>query len=233
MEYSRMITEALNNIKTDWKDIIENILLNFPILEKQLLEEENNLKKLLKIFPPKELIFNCFNYFNFQDLKVVIIGQDPYHQNNQANGLCFSVNDNIKIPPSLNNIFKEMYNDKNIKIKNGNLEYLSKQGILLLNTTLTVRESSPNSHYKYWKGFTDKVIDYILSNSENIVFLLWGNNAKKLLKNKNHKSHYILESNHPSPLSANRGGWFNNGHFEKTNIYLENLGKKKIEFRIK
>ena len=127
----------------------------------------------------------------------------------------------LKFPQSLNNIFKEIYKDKNIKLKNGNLDYLTKQGILLLNTTLTVRESSPNRHYKLWKGFSDKIIDYILENKKNIVFMLWGNNAEKLLVKKKVENHYILISNHPSPLSANRGGLFNNCHFDKANQYLE------------
>ena len=169
-------------------------------------------------------------------MKVVIIGQDPYHQKNQANGLCFSVSDNIKIPPSLNNIFKEIYKDKNIKIKNGNLEYLAKQGVLLLNNTLTVTESEPNSHYKYWKGFSNKIIEYILLNKNNIVFLLWGNNAKNIFKNIikdsniNLENHLILKASHPSPLSANKSGWFDNNHFIKTNEFLKSKNKEEIKF---
>lgn len=232
MGCNRMIEESLNFVKTDWKNIIINILNEYPNLNSQLEDEEKNFDGLLKIFPPKHLIFSCFNYFNFNELKVVIIGQDPYHQLNQANGLCFSVNDNIKIPPSLKNIFKEIYEDKNININNGNLEYLAKQGVLLLNTTLTVRESSPNSHFKYWKGFTEKIVNYILEKNDKIVFLLWGGNAKKLIKeNEYDNKHLILRCNHPSPLSANKGGWFNNKHFIKTNEYLDNNSLGKINFR--
>lgn len=223
----------LQNINTDWKEIITKILNSEKLgsIEEKLSEEYQNFEGLSEIYPKKELIFNAFNYFNFKDLKVVIIGQDPYHQPNQANGLCFSVNDNIKIPPSLKNIFKEIYSNYNLELPNltnGNLEYLAKQGVLLLNNTLTVRQSSPNSHLQIWKGFSNEIINYILQNNENIVFLLWGNNAKKILKNKDIKNNYILEANHPSPLSANKGGWFGNQHFTKTNEILEKCNKEKI-----
>ena len=226
---------CIDIIKTDWKEIITDILKSdkFNDIEKNLIEEYENFEGLAEIYPKKELIFNAFNYFNFEELKVVIIGQDPYHQPNQANGLCFSVNENIKIPPSLKNIFKEIYNNYDLELPNqtnGNLEYLAQQGILLLNNTLTVRQSTPNSHLKIWKGFSDEIIKYILKNHNNIVFLLWGNNAKKILKNKNIKNHYILEANHPSPLSANKGGWFGNKHFIKTNEILSKNNKKEINW---
>lgn len=223
----------LQNINTDWKKIITKILNSEKLgsIEEKLSEEYEKFEGLSEIYPKKELIFNAFNYFNFKDLKVVIIGQDPYHQPNQANGLCFSVNDNIKIPPSLKNIFKEIYNNYNLELPNltnGNLEYLAKQGVLLLNNTLTVRHSTPNSHLQIWKGFSNEIINYILQNNDNIVFLLWGNNAKKILKNKDIKNNYILDAHHPSPLSANKGGWFGNQHFTKTNDILEKYNKEKI-----
>tara|TARA_Y100000389_G_C17407902_1_gene489114 strand:+ start:719 stop:1414 length:696 start_codon:yes stop_codon:yes gene_type:complete len=223
----------LHNIKTDWKEIITKILNSEKLgtIEEKLSEEYKNFEGLSEIYPKKELIFNAFNYFNFKDLKVVIIGQDPYHQPNQANGLCFSVNKDIKIPPSLKNIFKEIYSNYNLELPNltnGNLEYLANQGVLLLNNTLTVRQSTPNSHLKIWKGFSDEIINYILENNDNIVFLLWGNNAKKILKNKELKNNYILEAHHPSPLSANKGGWFGNNHFTKTNEILDKNNKEKI-----
>ena len=223
----------LQNINTDWKEIITKILNSEKLgsIEEKLSEEYEKFEGLSEIYPKKELIFNAFNYFNFKDLKVVIIGQDPYHQPNQANGLCFSVNDNIKIPPSLKNIFKEIYSNYNLELPNltnGNLEYLAKQGVLLLNNTLTVRQSTPNSHLQIWKGFSNEIINYILQNNNNIVFLLWGNNAKKILKNKDIKNNYILEAHHPSPLSANKGGWFGNQHFTKTNDILEKYNKEKL-----
>ena len=228
-----MLEQALTKINTNWKSILQNILLDFKELGAILNKEKEEFDGLAEIYPPINSIFNAFNFFNIEDLKIVIIGQDPYHQPGQANGLCFSVEDGIKIPPSLNNIFKEMYNDFEKEYKkpeSGNLTYLAEQGILLLNNTLTVRQSKPNSHLKYWKGFSDKIIEYILENREGVIFLLWGNNAKKILKNKDFKKHYILETNHPSPLSANRGGWFNNKHFSKCNKILKDLDKEEIKW---
>lgn len=213
-----MFKEQIETLEPNWKDILLPIVNNFQT------------EKLTEILPPKHLIFNAFNKFNYVDLKVVILGQDPYYRKGQANGLCFSVNDNIKIPPSLKNIFKEMYNDLGIEFelpKSGNLEYLSEQGILLLNNTLTVEESKPNSHLKYWNGFSRKVIEHINDKSNNIIFILWGGNAKKIKKYIT-DNHHILESNHPSPLSANKGGWWGNKHFSKCNKILSNLGKTEI-----
>ena len=228
-----MLEQALTKINTNWKSILENILIDFKELDKILIKEKEDFDKLAEIYPPTNLIFNTFNFFNIEDLKIVIIGQDPYHQPGQANCLCFSVENGIKIPPSLQNIFKEMYNDlekEYIKPKSGDLTYLSEQGILLLNNTLTVRQSKPNSHLKYWKGFSNKVIDHILNNKEGVIFLLWGNNAKNILKNKDTSKHHILEANHPSPLSANRGGWFNKGHFSKCNKILRDKDKEEIKW---
>lgn len=220
------------NIKTDWKDIIESVLEDFPNIFSELEHEKEEIDGLSQIFPPECDIFKAFSYFNIDELKVVIIGQDPYHGKNQANGLCFSVNSGVKIPPSLRNIFKEMKNDCNIEEKkSGDLEYLAKQGVLLLNNTLTVREKHPNSHLKIWKGFTQKIIDEIDSKCNNIVFLLWGNNAKttckKIIPNK---KQFFLLANHPSPMSANRGGWFGCNHFSKTNEYLISIGKEEIKW---
>ena len=193
------------NITTNWDIIISEIINdNIPNIFELLENEKKEFEGLAHILPPSNKIFNAFNFFNFEDLKVVIIGQDPYHQINQANGLSFSVSDDVKIPPSLKNIFREIYKDNLGNIpKNGNLEYLAEQGVLLLNNTLTVRQSKPNSHLKYWKGFSDKVIEYIIKNNTNkLIFMLWGNNAKKIIKNvkkninEEHKekidSHYYL-----------------------------------------
>ena len=159
------------------------------------MKKRMKFEGFLEIFPPQNLVFNAFNRFNFLDLKVVILGQDPYHQPKQGNGLCFSVDDGIKIPPSLKNIFKEISNDLNLdnEFKSGNLEYLADQGILMLNNSLTVLQSKPNSHLKYWKGFSPKVIEYICANKENVIFLLWGNNAKNAKKFISGKQ-FILDS---------------------------------------
>jgi len=182
-------------------------------------------------YPPKELIFAAFEQFDFQDTKVVIIGQDPYHGMGEANGLCFSVNDGNAIPPSLKNIYTEINNeyDRILFPTSGNLEHWAKQGVLLLNAGLTVRKDEANSHkHIKWNVFTDAVIHLINEQSENIVFLLWGGFAQKKGKLINRTKHLVLESGHPSPLSANRGFWFGNQHFKMTNDYLKVQGKSEI-----
>lgn len=173
-------------------------------------------------YPPKNLIFSSFNKCKLDNLKVVILGQDPYHGQDQANGLCFSVNSKVVNPPSLNNIFKEISNDLNCKIrKNGDLLDWSKQGVLLLNSVLTVEKGVPGSHSnKGWEIFTDNVIKLISNNKRDIVFMLWGGYSKKKENLINKKNQLILKSGHPSPLSANRGHWFGNKHFSKCNDYL-------------
>ena len=174
-------------------------------------------------FPPGKEIFNAFEHCHFNDVKVVIIGQDPYHDVDQAHGLCFSVNDGIKHPPSLVNIFKEVESDLGIKYpSSGNLLRWADQGVLLLNATLTVRAHSAGSHQKKgWELFTDAVIKIISDNKKQVVFLLWGSYAKQKKNLIDIKKHHVLQSGHPSPLSANRGLWFGNKHFSKTNYLLE------------
>lgn len=184
-------------------------------------------------FPPEEAIFNAFNYCHFNDVKVVIIGQDPYHDHGQANGLCFSVADGVKHPPSLVNIFKEIETDLGIPYpESGNLENWAKQGVLLLNATLTVRAHQAGSHQKKgWETFTDAVIRMISERKENVIFLLWGGFAKKKVKLIDAKKHIVLSSGHPSPLSANRGYWFGNKHFSKVNENLKILGKETLKWQ--
>lgn len=183
-----------------------------------------------KCFPPGNEIFNAFNHCHFNDVKVVIIGQDPYHGEGQANGLCFSVNDTVPHPPSLINIFKEIESDLGIKYpKNGNLLRWAKQGVLLLNATLTVRAHEAGSHQKKgWEEFTNAVIKVLSNNKNGIVFLLWGGFAKKKMKIIDNNKHYILTSGHPSPLSANRGYWFGNKHFSETNAILGEQVKRDV-----
>ncbi len=180
-------------------------------------------------FPKGAEIFSAFNHCPIDAAKVVIIGQDPYHGPNQANGLCFSVKDGIAHPPSLVNIFKEIAADMQVPYpKSGNLERWADQGILLLNATLTVRAGQAGSHQnKGWEIFTDAVIRILSEEKEGLVFLLWGGYAKKkagLISNQ----HHILTAGHPSPLSANRGLWFGNGHFSKTNELLKAQNKQPI-----
>ncbi|MFL0352659.1 uracil-DNA glycosylase [Xanthomarina sp. GH4-25] len=183
-------------------------------------------------YPPETDIFNAFNYCPLDKLKVVIIGQDPYHGKGQANGLCFSVNDEISHPPSLKNIFKEIEQDLGVPYpKSGNLMRWANQGVFLINATLTVRESEAGSHQKQgWEQFTDAVIQIINDNKEQVVFLLWGGYAKKKRKLIDSNKHFILETGHPSPLSANRGYWFGNKHFSKTNFLLEQVGLKPLDW---
>ncbi|MEP2237055.1 MAG: uracil-DNA glycosylase [Maribacter sp.] len=197
------------------------------------------LKKFVKheyethtCYPQYADIFSAFNHCKFEETKVVILGQDPYHGPDQANGLCFSVKDGIKHPPSLINIFKEIESDLNIPYpESGNLERWAEQGVLLLNATLTVRAHEAGSHQKHgWEVFTDAVISKLSENSENIVFMLWGGFAKKKAKLIDAKKHFLLTSGHPSPLSANRGYWFGNQHFSSCNKILDDLGNKSISW---
>ena len=186
-------------------------------------------------YPKGSQIFNAFDSCPVNNLKVVIIGQDPYHGDNQANGLCFSVNKGISHPPSLINIFKEIEDDlgHEFKHKNGDLSKWAKQGVMLLNATLTVKKGLPGSHQnKGWEIFTDKVIEIISNETNNTVFLLWGSFAKKKIKLIDTSKHKILESGHPSPLSANRGYWFGNKHFSKCNKYLESFERNKIDWSL-
>ena len=219
--------------------------LKLPISWKKHLENEftKDYFKILVSFleneyansichPNYELIFNCFEKCSFEDTKIVILGQDPYHGIGQADGLCFSVNDNIPFPPSLRNIFKEINADLNIPIPpSGNLIRWASQGVLLLNATLTVRNNEANSHQNQgWELFTDAVIHLLNNNKQNLVFLLWGNYAQKKGKYIDENKHLVLKAKHPSPLSANQGGWFGQKHFSKTNNYLEANNKTRINW---
>lgn len=220
-----------DNIDLSWKSFFEDeIQKDYFIKLMQEIEYEYDSSIC---FPPKDLIFNAFEKCNLNDLKVVIIGQDPYHGVGEANGLCFSVNDGIKIPPSLRNIFAEINSDFGSIFlpTNGNLERWAQQGILLLNASLSVRKDEANSHkHLKWNIFTDNVINYISDNCNNIVFLLWGSFAQKKGTKINREKHLVLECGHPSPLSANRGFWFGNKHFSQTNTYLKSIGKMPIEW---
>jgi uracil-DNA glycosylase len=197
----------------------------------RLSEFVRNEYKTQKIYPPGKLIFNAFNQCPFDKLKVVILGQDPYHGPGQAHGLCFSVNDGIKFPPSLRNIFKELNQDVGKPIpESGNLTEWAKQGVLLINATLTVRAHQAASHQKKgWEQFTDAVIAKISNEKENVVFLLWGNYAISKSKFIDQNKHLVLSSVHPSPLSASRG-FFGNKHFSGTNEFLVSKGLDAIDW---
>jgi len=187
--------------------------------------------KTQKIYPPGSLIFNAFEKCPFARVKVVILGQDPYHEHGQAHGLCFSVPDGISFPPSLQNIFKEINNDLDISIpKSGNLERWAEQGVFLLNATLTVRAHQAGSHQnKGWETFTGSVIDLLARSREHLVFLLWGAYAQRKGDLINTSNHLVLKSVHPSPLSAHRG-FFGNHQFSKVNEYLIAKGKNPISW---
>ena len=184
-----------------------------------------------KIYPPGKLIFNAFEKCPFDKVKVVILGQDPYHEPGQAHGLCFSVPDGINLPPSLQNIFKEIKNDLDIPIpKSGNLERWAEQGVFLLNATLTVRAHQAGSHQnKGWESFTDKVIHSLAKSGDHLVFLLWGAYAQRKGELIDSSKHLVLRSVHPSPLSAHRG-FFGNHQFSKANEYLIANGKEPINW---
>ena len=217
-------------IHSSWQQVLESEY-GKPYFQK-LISFVKNEYATKRCFPLESEIFAAFNHCPFDKVKVVIIGQDPYHGFGQANGLCFSVNDDINFPPSLINIFKEIQSDLGLPIPiSGNLERWAEHGVLLLNATLTVRESEAGSHQKKgWETFTDAVIQKISDEKENIVFLLWGGFAKKKGAKINRSKHHVLETGHPSPLSANRGLWFGNKHFSKTNTYLQSLGKETIKW---
>ncbi|MEN8789571.1 MAG: uracil-DNA glycosylase [Flavobacteriaceae bacterium] len=211
------------NINSSWKPHLQNEF-NLPYFTTLTSFVRSEYRKH-SCFPAGKYILAAFDHSPFDKTKVIIIGQDPYHGPGQANGLCFSVNDGIPHPPSLINIFKEIENDLNKPYpKSGNLERWADQGVLLLNATLTVRANQAGSHQgKGWETFTDAVIRKLSDEKEGLVFLLWGGYAKKKSKLINSTKHHILTSGHPSPLSANRGYWFGNKHFSKTNeILLKN-----------
>ncbi len=218
-------------LNSEWKSILaEEIQKPYfsELLEMVDLEYQN-----YTCYPPKDLIFSAFNHCSFSDTKVVIIGQDPYHGKGEANGLCFSVNDGVKIPPSLRNIYRELVDDLGsiFMPTSGNLASWANQGVLLINATLTVREDLPNSHkHLKWNVFTDAVIQKLSDEKEGLVFLLWGSFAHQKGLKIDRKKHLVLECGHPSPMSANQGKWFGNKHFSTTNEYLESKGLQPIQW---
>lgn len=219
-------------IHPSWEKVLQ------PLFETTSFE---NLAQFLKkeyaenvCYPPGRLIFEAFNACPLEQLKVVIIGQDPYHGPGQAHGLSFSVLDGVSPPPSLVNIFREIENDLGIPFpKSGNLSPWANQGVFLLNATLSVRAHQAGSHQKQgWEVFTDQVIQTISTQKEGVVFMLWGGYAKKKAQLIDSSKHLILSSGHPSPLSANRGYWFGNKHFSQANTYLRTKGKEEINWRL-
>jgi uracil-DNA glycosylase len=219
-------------IEDSWKNVLQDEFSKPSF--KQIAEHLKTEKEQGKvIYPPGSLIFNAFQQTPFEAVKVVILGQDPYHGPNQAMGLSFSVNDGVPPPPSLINIFKELHDDVGVPIpRTGNLTKWAQQGVLLLNASLTVRAGEPMSHSKIgWHHFTDTVIQKISVLRENIVFLLWGKFAQQKIELINTKKHHILQAAHPSPLAA-KSGFFGCRHFSKTNDYLMKQGKDPIDWAL-
>ena len=222
------MTKNQINLAADWNDILEKEFSKkyFKNLISFIRKEEEKHT----VYPSRNKRFEALNLTSFNNLKIVIIGQDPYHGKNQANGIAFSVNNNIENPPSLKNIIKELSNDLSISVEKIDLKKWAKQGVLLLNTILSVRENKPASHAKQgWEEFTDKIIEKIVLQKEAVIFVAWGNKAIKKLKPFNLSKHYLLTAPHPSPLSSYRG-FFGCRHFSKTNKILKKLNQKTIEW---
>ena len=219
-----------NSAKT-WKEFFKDIQnRDYAISLHKFLDEEY---RNTVCYPPRNLLFNAFQLTPLENVKVVIIGQDPYHEPNQAMGLSFSVPKGVKVPPSLINIYKEISDEYkcDMDYSSGDLTYLSKQGVLMLNSVLSVRAHLPLSHnIKEYKLFFQDVLDTLENQYRPIVYLLWGGPARSLKKYLHNPNHLILECNHPSPLSANRGGWFGNNHFKKVNEYLKTNGLSEINW---
>jgi uracil-DNA glycosylase len=222
------LADSLNN---DWKKVLNSSFSAIYFQELgQFLETEIATQN---IFPPAKLIFSAFQHSSFQKTKVVIIGQDPYHGVGQAQGLSFSVPKNCPLPPSLRNIYKELYNDLKLIRFNGELSTWANQGVLLLNTVLTVRSGEPGSHAKKgWERFTEEVISLLSQQKEAVVFVLWGAYAQKLAKHIDAQKHFVIQTAHPSPLSANRGGFFGTKPFSRINEYLVASGQEAIDWAL-
>ena len=219
------------DIEESWKGVLKNEFEKDYFIK--LTEFIKNEYATKIIYPPQSQIFSAFDYTSFHDVKVVIIGQDPYHGEGQANGLSFSVANDVKIPPSLRNIYKELKTDLGIEESvSGNLESWAKQGVLLLNATLTVEASNAGSHQKKgWEEFTDAVIKLLSEEKQNIVFILWGSYAQKKGAKIDRTKHLVIETAHPSPLGAYRGFW-ESKPFSKTNEYLKSKNIQEINWKI-
>ena len=218
------------NIDAQWRELLKDEFQKpyFGALAEFVRQEYQEYR----CYPKGASIFAAFDSCPLDECKVVILGQDPYHGPGQAHGLCFSVQEGVAHPPSLINIFKEIETDLGTPYpKSGNLDHWARQGVLLLNATLTVRQGEAGSHQgKGWEQFTDRVIEQVSDHHKNLVFVLWGGYARKKKKFINSSGHLILECGHPSPLSANRGYWFGNKHFSKTNDFLLEQGKAAIQW---
>jgi uracil-DNA glycosylase len=228
---SRNLLELFHKLSPEWQELLSSASKEHLTVIQQKLDGDFDKYEGLGVYPAPVHTFRAFASVPPQDVRVVIIGQDCYHQPNQAMGLCFGINPGTNLPPSLINIKRELGTDLNINLSDFSLSHWSEQGVLLLNSALTVRQASPGSHLPYWKGFTDRAILDISNHTEKVVFLLWGRyaQAKQKLINS-HRGHLVLTAKHPSPLSANRGGWFGSKHFSQTNDFLRINNKSPIDW---
>jgi uracil-DNA glycosylase len=226
------ILHLVKSLKTNWKNdqgFISIVEKHSSILNQQLKKEIETFTGVLEIYPPENLIFDAFNHFDIEDLKVVLIGQDPYIHKNEAMGLCFSVPNGTKCPPSLRNVFKELEQEYSITRTQTDLRDWADQGVLLLNKALTVREGTSMSHMKIWRTFIDEVLQYVASRCHNVVYMLWGRTAQEVVKYIDQNNNLVLMSIHPSPLAQTRGESFvGNNHFKLCNEYLQKHKKKEI-----
>lgn len=235
MQMTEQDMTKLNQVRLEegWKNSLTEFLLSERMDQiRSFLKEEIQADKV--IYPPSSLIFNAFNTTPLSQVKAVIIGQDPYHGPNQAHGLSFSVQKGLALPPSLRNIFHELNSDLGIApAKHGNLTQWAEEGVLLLNSVLTVEAGQPTSHQKQgWEDFTDAVIDVLNEQREHIVFILWGAYAQRKGQRIDQNKHLVLKAAHPSPLAANRGGFFGCKAFSKTNNYLKQNGIEPIKWQL-
>lgn len=235
MELTAEQQQKLNKVQLDqsWKQSLQDFLLGSKMDHLRTFLREQKLAEKT-IYPPSTLIFNALNTTPLQQVKVVILGQDPYHGPNQAHGLSFSVQKGVALPPSLRNIFHELHTDLGLNMpKHGDLTQWAEQGVLLLNSVLTVEAGQPTSHQKQgWEDFTDHVIDVLNEQREHIVFILWGAYAQRKGQRINREKHLVLTAAHPSPLAANRGGFFGCKVFSKTNNYLKLHGIEPINWQL-
>ena len=228
MQRGEEMKKIFNN---SWDQLLKDEMEKdyYKRLREFLIEEY----KTRTIYPEMDDIYNALRYTDYRDVKVMLLGQDPYHGRNQAHGFAFSVQEDVRIPPSLLNIYKELNNDLGYPIPNhGNLKKWADEGVLLLNAVFTVREGEPNSHKgQGWERLTDRIIELVNEKEEPVVFILWGGNARKKKKLIDTSKHFVVESVHPSPLSSYRG-FFGSKPFSKTNDFLEKVGNKPIDWKI-
>jgi uracil-DNA glycosylase len=229
MTMANEVLKIQDLLQNDWKSVLKSTLESekFTVLSEKVLQAYRDEV----VFPPLNQLFEAFNQCSFENTRVILLGQDPYHGEGQAHGLSFSVPNSIPLPPSLKNIYKELFNDLGLMRASGDLSDWANQGVLLLNTSLTVRAGEAGSHASFqWPLFTKAVLDALNKRSNPVVFLLWGNHAQKFASMIDDTKHAVIKSAHPSPLAANRGGWFGTKPFSKTNDFLISQGMPPIRW---